>query len=59
MPKNIDRFNKYKGNSVDSVIAKIISGEIECGRMLDKMDINDKKIFDGKEIFKNADYQRE
>ena len=52
----ISRYEKYKDESLDTIILKIRSGSIKCGRYAHLVKIkDDKKILKGKEFFADGE----
>ena len=47
----VERYNKYKDESLDTIILKIRNGTIKCGRYAHLVKIDSKKILKGKEFF--------
>lgn len=51
--KGISRYEKYKDDDFDTIIMKINSGTIKCGRYSHLVKV-DKKPLKGKEFFKDG-----
>lgn len=55
MSKITERYEKLKGQNMDSIIAKINNGEIECGSKVNIVKMNKNDKFRGKVIFAKDD----
>lgn len=56
--KCIDRYEKYKDESLDYIILQIKTGRIKAGRYSHLVKVS-KKPIKGKELFKNDDSESE
>lgn len=52
--KCVNRYEKYKDESLDTIILKIRNGSIKCGRYAHLVRVRDGKILKGKEFFTNG-----
>lgn len=50
----VERYEKYKDESFDTIIMRVRKGEIKCGKYSHLVKIDKNKEYNGKELFKNG-----